>query len=240
MVLDLAASGQYKQLGRIGPRPTEALVKQVLKAGPAAVAPLTEIAADLQLFDAEAPEYFAPLHALRLLGELNSSAIVEPLLNAPAAGLPTVGENLLAQWSDEAAQMIARLGPQVFETLVGVLDDPAREDESKVLAYKALAYMTVAHPETFDAVADVLLQRLHTQESTLMTSYVVLTISQVGVASAYSEVMALFKEGKVDRDVIQPGLARQLLLTKDTTSRLACVKHSFWERYDQHPLERYV
>jgi len=38
----------------------------------------------------------------------------------------------------------------------------------------------------------------------------------------------------VDRDVIQPGLARQLLLTKDTTSRLACVKHPFWERYDQH------
>jgi hypothetical protein len=45
--------------------------------------------------------------------------------------------------------------------------------------------------------------------------------------------MALYKAEKIDREIISPGVARQLLLSKGD-KRLACAKHPLWERYDQH------
>jgi hypothetical protein len=43
----------------------------------------------------------------------------------------------------------------------------------------------------------------------------------------------MYRAGKRDQEILPAAAARQLLLS-DSTKRLACAKHSLWERYDQH------
>lgn len=237
MVLDLAVGEQVKQLRRAGPRPNEHLVRNILRAGAVALGPLLYLALETELLHEDEPECYAPMHALRLLGELGSIDIIEPLLGAFPLEQSYPDERLPMMWADEAAQMIGRLGEAAVEPLWAIIDDADWEIDSRGMACAALAYVTVAAPETRDAVVASLLDRMSRSEDRSLTAHLISAISSLGVESAYKDVMGLFRQGKVDPDIIVPGMARQLLLTPNVTLRLGCVTHPLWERYDKHALQ---
>ena len=70
------------RLRQAGQHPERSLLAQVKALGPAVAGPLVEMATDRRLHEAEtgSPEVWAPLHAIRLLGELGAPEAVEPLL----------------------------------------------------------------------------------------------------------------------------------------------------------------
>ena len=80
MILDLTITDKIKQLHREGLRPSERLVNTLTRAGTAAFTPLLELAIDVERLHEDEPECYAPLHALRLLGEVASVEMIEPLL----------------------------------------------------------------------------------------------------------------------------------------------------------------
>jgi len=234
MVLDLAVGEDVKQLRRAGPRPNEHLVRHILQAGAAAVRPLLDLATEIDLLHEDVPDCYAPLHALRLLGELGSTEIIAPLLRVFPIELDYPDEQLPPVWAGEAAQMIGRLGEAAVEPLWAIVDDPDWEMVGRGLACAALDYVTIVAPETRDEVVAGLLDRLSRSEDRRFTAHLIWAIARLGVESAYKDIMALFREGKVDQDIIAPGAARQLLLTPHITQRLHCVLHPLWERYDEH------
>ena len=237
MILDLAVGEHVKQLRRAGPRPTEHLVRQILRAGGVALGPLLYLALETELMHEDEPECYAPIHALRLLGELGSTEIIEPLLGAFPLEQAYPEERLPMMWADEAGQMIGRLGEAALEPLWAVIDDPEWDINGRGMACAALTYVTIAAPETRDAVVAGLLDRLSRNEDRSFAGHLIWAISNLGVESAYKDVMGMFRQGKVDTDVIVPGTARQLLLTPTVTQRLLCVTHPLWERYDKHVLQ---
>jgi hypothetical protein len=237
MVLDLAVGEHVKQLRRAGPRPNEHLVRNILRAGTVALGPLLYLALETELLHEDEPECYAPMHALRLLGELGSTDIIEPLLGAFPIEQVYPDERLPLMWFDEAAQMIGRLGEAAVEPLWAIIDDPDWETTSRGVACMALAYAAVAAPETHDAVVAGLLDRMSRSEDRSLTAHLISALSSLGVESAYKDVMGLFREGKVDSEIIVPGTARQLLLTPNVIQRLNCVTHPLWERYDRHALQ---
>ncbi len=176
MILDLTIADKIKQLHREGLRPSERLVNTITRAGAAAFTPLLELAIDVELLHEEAPECYAPIHALRLLGE----------------------------------PIIARSS-----------------------ALFALTYVTSVVPETRDALIAELRERLATTEDKAFASYLAIALGNLGVKDAYAEIMALYRAGRIDQEIIPAGAVRQLLLT-DGAKRLACAIHPLWERYDQH------
>jgi hypothetical protein len=234
MSLDLAAGEYVKQLRRAGPRPAEHLIRHILQSGAGAVGPLLALALDTDLLHEDVPECYAPIHALRLLGELRSLEIVAPLLRALPIEQDYPGEELPLLWADEAAQMIGRQGAAVVEPLWAVVDDPDWDMAGRGVALMALTYTTSVAPEIRDDVAQGALERLAESEDERMTAHLISAISSLGVGSAYQQIMDLYRAHKVDTSIIPPATARQLLLAPGPAPRLECAQHPLWERYDRH------
>jgi hypothetical protein len=234
MTLELAVGEQVKPLRRAGPRPNEHVVRRILQSGAAAVGPLLSLALDTSLLHEEEPECYAPIHALRLLGELHAAEIIAPLLRAFPLEQEYPGEELPLVWADEASQMIARLGTAAVEPLWSIADDPDWDMVGRGVALMALTYATQIAPEIRDDVVARLLDRLPQSDDHRLTAHLVSALASLGVESAYKQVMARYRQGEVDQTIIPAGTARQLMLAAEAAQRLKCVLHPLWERYDAH------
>jgi hypothetical protein len=240
MILDLAISDKVKQLRREGLRTSEQVVRSIVKAGAAAAGPLLALATDIDLLHQDEPECFAPIHALRLLGELGSAEIVEPLLRELPVELDYEDEQLPRMWAEEAPQIIGHQGGAAVETLWRIADDESWNMAARSSAMLALTYATSVEPSIKDAIVAGLRERLERTEDITFASHLVVALANMGAREIYADVMARYREGRLAQEIIPAGAARQLLLT-DGSQRLACAKHPLWERYDQHgpfPAER--
>ena len=234
MNIDLAAREYVKQLRRAGYQPAEHLTRHILQSGAAARQPLLELALETDLLHGDEPECFAPIHALRLLGELGSTEIIEPILGAYPLEQEYSDEQLPLMWADEGTQMIGRMGEAAAEPLWQIADDSERESTTRGVALLALVYVTQVAPELREPVVAGLLERLPESEDPQFTAHLISSLSSLGVASVYKQVMDLFRQGRVDQSIIPPGAARQLLLASEPSRRLACVLHPLDERYQAH------
>jgi hypothetical protein len=242
MLLDLAVGDKIKQLRREGLRPSEHLVRSITKAGTAAVAPLLALATDVGLLHQEPPDCYAPLHAMRILGELGSPEIVAPLLRELPVELDYEDEQLPRLWAEEAPQIIGHLGAIAVEPLWAIADDESWNMAGRGAALIALSYATAVDTSLREAIVAGLRGRLERTEDTIFASHMVVALANLGAREVYSDVMARYRDGRLAQEIIPAGAARQLLLT-DGLKRLACAAHPLWERYDQHgpyPEEREV
>ncbi|GAB4116402.1 MAG: hypothetical protein Fur005_21380 [Roseiflexaceae bacterium] len=237
MTIDFDSLDYIAQLRKAGTRPSEKLVQRILKLGDRAIAPLLQLATDDMLLAGE--HHVAPIHALRLLGELKSTTIIEPLLDSfpmddgieqREQGEPAAPPEL---WDQELPQILGSLGEAAIEPLWAYADNPEKDVSGRSTALTALAYVTAVVPEQRAAIVAGLRERIANAANPADAAYALIALGNIGVAEAYSEVMALYKAEKIDREIISPGVARQLLLSKGE-KRLACAKHPLWERYDQH------
>jgi hypothetical protein len=233
MLLELGVAEKVKQLRREGLRPSEQLARSITRAEHAAVGPLLLLATDVELLHQQAPECFAPIHALRLLGELGSVEIVEPLLRQFPISLAYDEEELPQTWVNEVAQIIGHLGAPAVEPLWRIADDESWNMAARSGALTALGYVTAVATETHDAIVAGIRERMERSEDKLLTSHLAIALANLGVSDLYPELMAMYRAGKLDQEILPAAAARQLLLS-DSSKRLACAKHSLWERYDQH------
>ena len=233
MLLELGVAEKVKQLRREGLRPSEQLARSITRAEHTAVGPLLLLATDVELLHQQAPECFAPIHALRLLGELGSVEIVEPLLRQFPIALAYDEEELPQMWVDEVTQIIGHLGAPAIEPLWRIADDEGWNMAARSGALTALGYVTAVATETHDAIIAGIRERMERSEDKLLTSHLAIALANLGVSDLYPELMDMYRTGKLDQEILPAAAARQLLLS-DSTKRLACAKHSLWERYDQH------
>jgi len=233
MLLELGVAEKVKQLRREGLRPSEQLVRSITRAGQAALNPLLLLATDVELMHQQAPECFAPIHALRLLGELGSVEIIEPLLRQFPVSLDYDQEELPQTWVQEVAQIIGHLGAPAIDPLWRIADDEGWNIAARSGALNALGYVTAVAPETHDAVIAGIRERIERSEDTLLASYLAIALANLGASDLYPELMSMYRAGKLDQEILPAAAARQLLLS-DSTKRLSCAKHPLWERYDQH------
>ena len=233
MLLELGVAEKVKQLRREGLRPSEQLARSITRAGDAAISPLLTLATDVELMHGEPPECFAPLHALRLLGELGSVEIIEALLRPFPVTLEYDQEELPQLWVNEVAQIIGHLGAPAIDPLWQVADDEGWNMAARSAALTALGYVTAVAPATHAQIVAGLRERMQRSQDTMLASHLAIALANLGVSDLYPELMAMYRAGKLDQDILPAAAARQLLLS-DSTKRLACAKHPLWERYDQH------
>ncbi|GAB4109191.1 MAG: hypothetical protein OHK0022_61680 [Roseiflexaceae bacterium] len=235
MTIDFTFTDSVRQLRKVGLRPSEKLVGNILKAGAAARPALLELATDMDLLHEGEPVCYAPIHALRLLGELPGVEMIEPLIHQIPVAIYSEEEKLPQLWGEEMPQIIARIGAEAAEPLWAIADDTERSLAQRTIALIALGYLPTTAPETRDTIAAGLRERLATAEDPIQVAYLLMAMGDVGMSEMYPEAMRLFRERKVNQQYLTPGLARQLLLTKGP-KRAACALHPLWERYDEHRL----
>src|SRR5262245_43883941 len=147
MTIDLAIADKVKQLRREGLRPSERLARTITSAGPAAIGPLLALATEVELLHEDEPECFAPIHALRLLGELRPVEVIQPLLREYPIELDYEDEELPSIWVDEAPQIVARIGAPAVEPLWRIADDESWTIPARSAALIALTYATAVDPD---------------------------------------------------------------------------------------------
>lgn len=233
MPIDTPVADLVRQLRRIGLRPPEKLVERVLEQPDAARTPLLDLALDTETLLDEQPDCWGPVHALRLLGELHDPSIIEPLLGAFPLPLEEEDQEAPSLWATEVPQIIGHLGEEAAEPLWTWLDDAERPLIARAAAAEALPYATAAAPALRDAVIDGFRSRLAEVSSRELGALFVNALGRLGAASAYAEVMAAYRAGRVDSDILPAANARQLLLGGGVSS-LKCANHTLWERYDEH------
>ena len=235
MTIDFDLVEYIRQIRTIGAELPIPLAHHIVSSGAAAVAPLVAIAIDTELLTGAAPLCFAPLHALRLLGELRDVSYIAPIISA---GIPSAPDKISEQrgviWDGEVPQVIARCGADALAPTLALLDDEHTSNVGHHRAAIALAYLTVEVPELMAEIVAALEARLTTSDVDRNAS-VALALANMGSEKSYKVVMDAYKVGHIAKDAVQPGPLRQLLLSR-SNARLACVKHPLGERYAHHPL----
>lgn len=236
MVIDFAVLEQLKNLRRTGPQLNEQLTKNILRLSSAALPQLIELATDVEGVQKPKPECYAPIHALRLLGELNQAEMVKPLLSQFPIKQVQPNENLVMMWIDEVPQMIGRAGAAALPELWSVIDDAEQTIEARGMACASLPYVTLFAPETREGTIIALHERLNASEDNQLTAHYIWALGYLGAGEVYSDILTAFRQNRVELKVVTAAQARQLLLSKEATARLKCGTHTLQERYQQHPL----
>ena len=97
---------------------------------------------------------WAPLHAWRALGQLRAEAAIEPLL-------PQL-DNLEDDWAGEnLPEVYGMIGPAALPTLLAYMDDPGRDISGRIRGIRAVEQVGRFHPDSYEHVVDILLERLH-------------------------------------------------------------------------------
>lgn len=232
-MLDFATGDLIRQLRQAGLRPSEALTRNILKHDDLMFAPLLELATELDLFDGDEPQIFAPLHALRFLGEMPRVEMIEPLMKQYPVSVYGDWDELPRLWATEAPQIIGRLGAEAIAPLWAIVDTADWSGEARTMATVGIANAVTMDPSQRDEVLTELQRRFAEAEDTHARTNAAMGLASLGVAEAYAEVMKAYREGKLDKTIFAPAVARQLLLSGGEKS-LACTKHTLQERYDQH------
>lgn len=232
--LDTPVANLVRNLRSVGLRPDDRLVEQIVSRGDEAVAPLLELALDTERLGGEEPGSLGPVHALRLLGELRPQSMVDPLLRALPLAVDGQTAQALYLWQQEMPQIVARLGADALPTLLAIIDDEAADAEQRGAAAETLGYLGATTPELRPQLLELLRTRWTTITDPTVRAYMVEALGELGAKDMYAPVMAAYRDGAVDRDVMTAAEARQLLLGGNKDSRSNCANHTLQERYEQH------
>ena len=189
------------QLRRAGQHPDPALLDRVKALGPATVGPLIAMATDARHYEAEteSPDVWAPLHAVQILGELEASDAVEPLL-------PLLGWD--DEWLDQLLpECLGRIGAPALPPLRAYLFDRSRDVWARSRAAEALKQMAQRHPDLRADVVDALEARLDPAETQApddekLNAFVISDLLDLKASEAAPAIRRAFDEDRVDRRIV--------------------------------------
>jgi hypothetical protein len=190
------------ELRKAGRKPDRALLDRVEAYGRAVVQPLIDMAVDEELHnaDSKAPEVWAPLHAIQILGELGASEAIEPLLPL----FDWVDDDALAETLPEA---FGGIGAPAVAPLRALLFDRGRDVWARVRATEGLGQIGQRHLETRSEVVSALVARLDPNESQLpedeiLVGFAISELLDLKAVEAAPEIRRAFEEDRVDTSIV--------------------------------------
>ena len=225
--VEVASSEQerlLRELREAGESPEPALLDAVRALGPAVVPALVAMATDEKLHHAgeDAPEVWAPLHAIQLLGELEAAEAVEPLLP-----LLTRDDDWLEELLPDA---LGRIGRPALPPLRALLGDRTQSHWTRGRAARGLARIASHHPELRAEAVDALVAQLDPAETQLpvdeeINAYVACELGDLGAVEAEAAIRQAFLEDRVDPRIVDAAfIFKQLDLSLETALQPVCAK----------------
>jgi tetratricopeptide (TPR) repeat protein len=188
-----------EQLLKAGEHPDQDLLQAIQDQGEVAVPSLIEIATDPEFIWAgsDSPEVWAPIHATHLLGQLQATAAIAPLL----AFLEREEE---ADWiREELPDVLAQIGLAAIEPLKTFAADRNHNIYGRSAACNSLVKIAQSHPETRQEVIYFLRTLLpaypdERPDDETFRGFVVSDLLDLKATEAYPDIEAAFVEDRVD------------------------------------------
>ena len=194
---DKTGQQMIDELFAAGERPPRKLMEEIIARPEETVPLLIDIVRDesLQFFEAKGGGW-APIHAMRLLGEMRAEEGIEALLG------------LLGQESDylyeETPVALAMIGPPAVRPLMDFAQDRTNELYARINACHALTYLVARHPEQREAVVSFLREELggDGEDAPDYYAFIVAYLCDLVVEEARPDIERAFKRGIVSTEVI--------------------------------------
>ena len=119
---------------------------------------LIRMAGDMKLHttDSEQPAVWAPIHAMRALGQLRATSVAGPLVD-----LLPLADELDDDWiSEDAPRVFALIGAPAIPPLSAFLENRSEPERARVTAAESLGRIGEEHPNTREECIAVLTTRL--------------------------------------------------------------------------------
>lgn len=187
-----------EELQVIGPDLPEGLIEEILRRGPKAVPALGAAITDLDLWDSEGDEAWAPLYALHLLGAIGDPAAAPYIVKALSLD-PDPDEIV-----ENTPTVIGHLGPAVIPAFAAFLLDEKQDGVMRGVAADGLMSIALLHPATRPVVLGFLRRFVEEapQRDPEAVTGVILTLSELRDREAMPAIARAFQAHRVDEDLI--------------------------------------
>lgn len=215
------------QLFAAGKDPSADLIRAIIALGDEAIAPLLDVLADegLQYEDARGGGW-APVHAVRILGELRAAAAVEPLLR----WLGAEGEAL----AQAVPLALARIGEPALAPLMAYAQDTTQPLRARAAALEALVRMIGPHPDVQDRVVDYLRQivRGEDKREAEFRAFAVVGLCDISDDQAWDDILAAYRQNRIAKRLITVNEARENMLARGGNWKLREAAQSIIPQYE--------
>lgn len=173
--------------------------------GPEHIPELIRMATDRELRNIEAeeaeeedPEFWAPIHAIRALGQLHAEAAIEPLVNL----LPELKDD---EWMlEELPSVYGLIGPAAIPALAAYLSDSSHEMYSRSYAANGLVEIGERHPESRSECIAAISKQLEAFEENdyELNAFLISDLSHLKAVETLPLIERAFAADRVDEFVI--------------------------------------
>jgi len=186
------------------------LQEQILAHGKAAIPALIELVMDEELNSdrVEEPELSAPMHAIRLLGELRAAEAVDALIWYLQSEDDWLNEYL--------PRALGQIGQPAIEPLRAALHDPDLHTWGLITAANGLRHAATHHPELRDDVVRILTERLDVRDDPRadvedLNGTIVSALCDLKATESLRSIRRAYHDELVDEWMIRPEHAAQAL-----------------------------
>jgi hypothetical protein len=171
--------------------------------GPEHIPELIHMATDHKLSELEEdededPDYWAPLHAIRALGQLHAESAIEPLVNL-------LGELNEDEWMlEELPLVFGMLGPAAIPALSAYLADTSHEMYPRSYASNGITEIAGRYPESREECIAIISKQLENFEENNeeLNAFLVTNLLQIKAVETLSLIERAFKADKVDDFIV--------------------------------------
>ena len=180
----------YRELG-LGPEHIPELIRMAIDPefrGPEAAEESEE----------EDPDFWAPLHAIRALGQLHAETAIEPLVNL-------LGELNDDEWMFEELPLVfGMLGPAAIPALAAYLADTSHEMYSRSYASNGITEIADRYPESREECIAIISKQLENFEENdeELNAFLVTNLLQIKAVETLPLIERAFKADKVDDFIV--------------------------------------
>jgi HEAT repeat protein len=173
--------------------------------GPEHIPDLIRMATDRELRglepeegEEEKPEFWAPVHALRALGQLHAEAAAEPLVNK-------FSEVEHDHWvQEELPQIFVLIGSAAIPSLTAHLTDSSHEIYTRAFAAESLEAIGKKYPESRSECISVISKQLEEFEENdyELNAFLIANLSHLKAVETLPLIERVFEADRVDESVI--------------------------------------
>lgn len=182
-----------ERLKQMGEEADKELLERIVAYGPGAIPPLIDLATDDSLLYPveETAATWAPIYAVRLLGQLHAQEAIEPLL--PLLTIP--GDNYIAM---ELEQALGLIGPAALPPLAERLGDRTQDEHLRAHAANTMANIAKNYAETRAEVISLIRAQIDSTTNPTLNGFLIATLMHLQALEALPSIERAFAEGRVD------------------------------------------
>lgn len=170
--------------------------------GPEHIPDLIRLATNTELRNIDdeddSPEYWAPVHAWRTLGQLHAEAAIEPLLSL-------FHELRDDEWAaEELPEVYGMIGPAAIPAVAAYIADPAHQGWPSINAMGCLEHILDRYPDTKAECIAILTRQLEAfaENDEEFNAFLIVHLTHWKAQEALPLIQQAFEEDRVDQFVI--------------------------------------